>query len=186
MEARGSGSRWGLSGWQAQVVAHRGGHMQGRCQAAVAFDTRTSAGLGLAWDGAGVGQCLLSASGTDWAVQVWMPLRQPAAQPFQPEWQGGVAFPLERSARGFAMMRWRAGSLPRLALVGEFQRWACGVGASGAWWSRQMTPSESGGVPWSLSLGLLRGNVPWLGVDWGVPYSVGSDPGQGMLRWWFE
>ncbi|MCH1581996.1 MAG: hypothetical protein L7S63_02670 [Flavobacteriales bacterium] len=185
VEARGTGGRWGRSGWQAQVVATSGGHVQGRGQAAVAIDPRTSAGVGLAWDGAGVGQCLLSAGGPDWAVQVWVPLRQPAAQPFQPEWQGGVAFPLEEEARGFALMRWRPGSLPGLTLVGEFQQWACGVGASGAWWSRRMTSSKSG-VSWSLSLGLLRGNVPWFGADWGTPMCTGSDPGQGMLQVWLR
>jgi len=185
MEARGSGGRWGLSRWQAQVITHKGGPVQGLCQAAVAFDAQTSAGVGLAWDGAGVGQCLLSAGGPDWVVQVWVPLHQPVAQPFQPEWQGGVAFPLEREARGLALMRWRPGSLPRLTLLGEFKRWTCSVGASGAWWSRRLKSSESG-VPWSLSLGLLRGNVPWFGVDWGVPYSVGSDPGLGALQVWFR
>ena len=185
MEARGSAGRWGLSGWQAQVVAHTGGHVQGHCQAAVAFDDRTSAGVGLVWNAAGVGQCLLAAAGRDWAAQVRVPLRQPATQPFQPEWQGGVAFPLERQARGFALVRWQPGSLPRLALVGEFRRWECGAGASGAWWSRRMTAAASG-VPWSLSLGLLRGNVPWFGIDWGLSHSAGSDPVQGVLQVWFR
>lgn len=185
--ARAQGRRHALQGggWQGYVQCDRGGMVQARFQQWVVLDGQTTLGSGVALNTLGIASLLLSVGFQNGAAHISIPLRQPSASPFQSKWQWSAAFPIIQATRGVADLQWHPGSLPLLSLTAIAQKWTAGVGSTGVWLSfGQPVLGGSSGVEWRLTAGVLRGDIPWTGLDVGSVTARGSDPAQQWhLQW---
>lgn len=165
-------------GWQVYLQCSQGGMAEGRLQRWMALDDQVYLGSGFAVNTLGIGSFLLSVGGQHGAAHISIPLRQPAARPLASSWQWSARVPLRNSTYGVADLRWRPGALPLLSLTAASLKWALGAGAAGAWLSWGHPIKGHTGVEWRVTMGVLRGDVPWMGWDWGSVRAFGSDPAQ--------
>jgi hypothetical protein len=188
--ARAQGRRAPLKGggWQGYLQYDQGGTIQGRLQQWVVLGDDAKLGSGLARNARGIGSLLLSVGIQDWAAHITIPLRQPHPRPFQSTWQWSARFPLIQDALGMADIQWHPGSLPLLSLTAVADKWAAGAGSAGAWLSfGHALFGQSAAVKWRLTVGVLRGDIPWTGIDLGSNPAFGSDPAQQWhLQWLWQ
>ena len=182
---QGSRSPLKGGGWQGYFQYDKGRAIQWRLQQWVVLGDDAKLGSGLAHNAHGIGSLLLSVGIQDWAAHITIPLRQPHPRPFQSTWQWSTRFPLIQRARGMADIQWHPGSLPLLSLTAVAEKWAAGAGSAGAWLSfGHPLFGQSAEVKWRLTVGVLRGDIPWTGIDLGSGSAFGSDPGQQWhLQW---
>lgn len=131
-------------------------------------------GVGLGWKRGGIGLVAVQWVGERSGGRVVIPVWQPMAQPFAPEWQGIFVLPGWQDVGVQVAIDWIPGSAPGLRWWAHHRAMEVGLGSDGAWlaWS-----APGGRGRWRCSIGVMRGNVPWSGVDWGVAHGLGSDPG---------
>ena len=157
----------------------------------VAFDVALplnetiSWGGGLGWRKGGVGSAILSVSGPGKAARISVPIVQPAAHPYAPSWWFGATVPFGSCCPGRITLQWTPGGLPRLTLMALGKALHCGVGSDGAWvgWT---APTSSNEPAITLHVGILRGDIPWSGMDVGVDVRLGSDPWHWLPNQWLR
>lgn len=147
------------------------------CSAEVAWplDGHTLAGGGLGWRRGRLGMLILEMLGPGAGARLQIPVRQPMARPYGPEWQCFMILPGIRDVEMMARLEWRSGSLPTLGLTAAHRQVGVGLGSGGIWLA--WTGRGQGARPWRCIVGVFRGNVPWSGVDWGPARGLGPDPG---------
>ncbi|GEM_PF-1731423 len=183
--AQGHGKRSKGGGWQAYLQCDQGRMVQGRAQHWLRLDDQTLLGSGVELNSQGIGSLLLSVGVQDWGAHITIPLLQPSPRPLNSMWQWSARFPLWQKVRGVADLQWFPGALPRISLTAMASQWTAGAGSNGAWLSfgRPIEGHDST-VEWRMTVGVLRGDIPWVGLDCGSLLAFGSDPLQFWhLRW---
>ena len=166
-------------GWQGHAQWDQGGAVQLRLQQWVALDDQVKLGSGLGLHFGGTGSLLFSVGVQDWVAHFSIPVYQPAQRPYHTEWQWSLRLPLVRESQGMVDIQWHPGSLPLLSLTAMSNAWSWGIGSTGGWLScAQPMFGSDRSVEWRLTLGVLRGDIPWAGVDFGSVTALGSDPAQ--------
>lgn len=174
--------------WQAYAQCDQGRTAQCRFLNWVVVDQETRLGSGLVWNTSGMGSVLLSVGIQNWAAQVTVPWRQPSSRPFDAHWQWSVRFSVVDRVQAIADVQWQPGSMPLLSFTARSSRWMGRVGSAGAWlslgWSMNGKKPK---VEWRLALGVLRGDIPWVGIDGGAAGTFGSNPAdQWHLQWLWQ
>lgn len=163
----GGGSCW----WTSARVSGPGGAAELSACVAARLDSDRRAGLGLEWRGPGAASMVFGASQGHMGAWCAVPLLQPAALRFRPAWGWSWTGRMEDRGDGLVLVEWSGGRLPAVQLVFRHAQWECGAGSRGLWYARG-NAGRASGIRWVV--GLLRGDIPWLGLDWGRS-PVGSD-----------
>jgi hypothetical protein len=167
---------------RSSIVLVNGGVLHWSAAAAVPVDADLRAGAGWHWAPGKSAALVLALSGRQCAAKVDIPWLQPAAQPVPSRWWCGCAFDAEQWD-GMATITWSAGQMPVFASSLRGGMWECGVGSQGCWLAR-ILPHDKGGLSLKLSVGVLRGNIPWSGADVGDYRGLGAHPGRWMEVQW--
>lgn len=178
------GKDWGTP--RGSLLAGPGGLECLKIEIALPLGSDMQWGGGLGWRRDKVGTALLAVSKEGMAARLSIPIVQPAAQPFVPSWWFGVAVAVEEIGKLRVTVEWTPGAWPRLALRASGPTIRAGAGSDGAWVGWTATDGLGPSTGLSLKLGILRGDIPWGGIDFGSATDVGSDPGQWILDQWLE
>lgn len=152
---------------------------------AVPLNGTTSWGGGMDWRKGGVISAVLSASRQGMAGRISVPVVQPAAHPHAPTWWFGAEVPFGSCCPGRITLQWTPGGWPRLTLMAWGKVFHCGTGSDGAWvgWT---APTASHQPAITVHLGILRGDIPWSGLDVGDHNGLGSDPWHWLPNQWLR
>ena len=169
--------------WRSCFIAGSAGWSQGSLMTTITVAQGLDVGLGVSVAKGGPIQLLFGGADGLCGWQLEVPLVQPVAQPWGLTCWGGCHVDFA-SRSGVVQAQWKPGHFPEVWLSLRTANGECTVGTGGLSWT--WTVRDSGRFPWRFSIGLMRANLPWAGLDGGGTAGMGLDVGRWMALQWMR
>lgn len=169
--------------WRSSCTAGSAGWSQGSLMTALQVAQELKAGVGLSVARGGPVQLLIGGADGTCGWQMEVPLLQPMAQPWGLTCWGGCHVDFAGRS-GLIQGKWKPGHFPEVWLSLHTPHGECTLGTGGLNWTWMVR--DSGCFPWRVSIGVMRANLPWLGLDGGGTLGMGLDVGKWMAMQWLR
>ena len=169
--------------WRSSLEVDQAGWSQSALMTALTVAKGLEVGLGVNAARGGPVQLLLGATDGTCGWQVEVPAIQPVAQPWGLTCWGGCHIDFVGRS-GLFQVEWKPGNFPEVWLSLLTSSGECTLGSGGLFWTWVSRNSDR--IPWRFSIGVMRANLPWAGLDWGGEAGMGPDMGRWMALQWLR